>query len=296
MNHRSFNILGNIAVINFSDFAQNSRPNSRPQMPSASAKISSQNHKTISFKEKKRFAEQLLKKYHTLKTILEKSGKFSGRLRKMKTRHLAGEKNKEVLYRENNCVFRFNVDETYFSPRLSNERKEIASMIKENDKVLIMFAGVAPYSIVIAKNSRAKKIYSNEINKKANKYAEMNLELNKVKNKVELIPGDIKKAAEKIRKGKFIVNGNLIPSHFEVIVMPRPRLKDSLLKEAFLLSKKNTRIFYYDFCKVGEENKILEKIKKEARIFHKKIKILNIKKAGEIAPYKIRLRVDFEIL
>ena len=40
----------------------------------------------------------------------------------------------------------------------------------------------------------------------------------------------------------------------------------------------------------------IEKIKKEARIFHKKIKILNIKKAGEIAPYKIRLRVDFEIL
>src|SRR3989338_4159919 len=123
VNHRSFNILGNIAIVNFSD--------------------------KISLELKKKFAEQLLLKHPNIKTILEKSGKFSGRLRKMKTRHLAGEKNKEVLYRENNCVFRFNVDETYFSPRLSNERKEIASMIKENDKVLIMFAGVAPYSIVI---------------------------------------------------------------------------------------------------------------------------------------------------
>src|SRR3989338_2361177 len=155
INHRSFNILGNIAIVNFSD--------------------------EISFKEKKKFAEQLLLKHPNIKTVLEKSGKFSGRLRKMKTRYLAGEKNKEVLYRENNCVFRFNVDTTYFSPRLSNERKEIASLIKKDDKVLIMFAGVAPYSICIAKNSGVK-VYSNEINREANKYAELNIKLNKVRN------------------------------------------------------------------------------------------------------------------
>ena len=78
--------------------------------------------------------------------------------------------------------------------------------------------------------------------------------------------------------------------------MPRPKLKDSFLKEAFMLSKKRTRIFYYGFCKLNEENAIVEKIKKEAKKFKKKIKILKIKKAGEIAPYKIRLRIDFRVL
>ena len=134
INHRSFNILGNIAIVNFSD--------------------------KISLELKKKFAEQLLLKYPHIKTVLEKSGKFSGRLRKMKTKHLTGEKNKEVLYKENNCVFRFNLDTTYFSPRLSNERKEIASLIKKNEDVLVMFAGVAPYSICIAKNSEAKVFLS----------------------------------------------------------------------------------------------------------------------------------------
>jgi len=257
MKQRAFSILGNIAIVNFPDKYKAS--------------------------EKKKFAQNILKKTSAT-TVLEKSGKFAGRLRKMKTKHLAGEKTKEVLYKENNCVFRFNIDETYFSPRLSNERKEIASKIKKGDEVLVMFAGVAPYSIVIAKNSRANKVYSNEINRKANKYAKMNIERNKLKRKVELIPGDIKRVAEKLKK------------KMDVIVMPRPQLKESFLKQAFKLSKKGTRIFYYDFCKEDEIKEIVEKVKNEAKKLRKRIKILKTKKAGEIAPYKIRIRIDFKII
>ena len=72
-----------------------------------------------------------------------------------------------------------------------------AAGIKKGDEVLVMFAGVAPFSIVIAKNSRAKKVFSVEINKEATKYAKQNVELNKLKDKVEIIQGDVKKFAEK---------------------------------------------------------------------------------------------------
>ncbi len=281
---RSFNILGNIAVINFSH-----------EFPK---------------EDRKAFANKLLKERPNIKTVLEKSGKFSGRLRKMKTKHLAGEKNKEVLYKENNCVFRFNIDTTYFSPRLSNERREIASLIKKTDKVLVMFAGVGPYSICIAKNSGAE-VYSNEINREANKYAELNIKLNKVQNKIKLISGDIKKVTEKISKSHSLSSSRppaqrrrtsinfsheILPKNFDAIVMPRPKLKESFLQQAFILSKKNTKIFYYDFCNEDEKNKIIEKIKSEAKKAKKKIKILKIKHAGEIAPYKIRVRVDFEVI
>jgi len=235
-------------------------------------------------KDKKKFAEKLLQEQKMIKTVLEKKEKIKGRLRKLSTEFVAGEKTKEVLYRENNCVFRFNVDETYFSPRLSNERKEIASKIKKDEVVLVMFAGVAPYSIVIAKNSKAKKVFSNELNRQANKYAELNISLNKLKDKIELVSGDANKIHEKIKQ------------KFDVIVMPRPQLKDSFLKEAFMLSKKGTRVYYYDFCKEEDINLIVEKVKEEAKKAKKKIKILEVKKAGEIAPYKVRLRVDFKIL
>ncbi len=108
------------------------------------------------------------------------------------------------------------------------------------------------------------------------------MELNKVKNKVIFLDGNIKKI--KLKK------------KFGVIVMPRPQLKDSFLEEAFKFSKKGTRIFYYDFCKEKETDKIVDKIKSEAKKYGKKIKISKIKKAGEIAPYRYRIRIDFKIL
>jgi len=296
-NINSYDLLGSVAVVKF----------------------------PLGFKktEKKKWAEKLLKERKSVKSVLEKKGRIKGRLRKISTAYLAGEKTKEVLYRENNCIFRFNIDATYFSPRLSNERKEIASAIKKGDEVLVMFAGVAPFPVVIAKNSKAGVVVSNEINREANKYAELNIELNKVKDKVVLLPGDIKRVAEKVSKGMAppsnlpvpppqVVNSKKItkskisptklsniykfPRKYDVIVMPRPQLKETFLKQAFMLSKKGTRIYYYDFCRADETNLIVKKIRAGAKKYKKMIKILKIKSAGEIAPYKIRVRIDFRIL
>jgi len=260
MKQRAFDVLGNIALVNFND--------------------------GTSLRDKKIFADKILKENNAIKTVLEKKGKVKGRLRKIETIHISGDKTKEVLYRENGCSFRFNIDTTYFSPRLSGERKDVSSKIKKDDEVLVMFAGVAPFSIVIAKNKNVKKVYSNEINREANKYAKLNIELNNLKSKVELVNGDIKKVAENLRKEK---------KKFDVIVMPRPNLKESFLKYAFDLSKKGTRIFYYGFCRVGEEKLIIAEIKAEAKKAKKKVRIIRKKKAGEIAPYKIRLRVDLVV-
>jgi tRNA (guanine37-N1)-methyltransferase len=254
---KSFDILGNVAFVRFSD--------------------------KFTLIDKKKFAEKIMRENQGIKTVLEKKENIKGRLRKLSTNFIAGENTKEILYKENGCSFRFNIDKTYFSPRLSNERKELASKIKKNAVVLVMFAGVAPFSIVIAKNSKAKKVYSNELNREANKYAELNIKMNKLKDKIELVNGDANKIHLKLKQ------------KFDVIVMPRPQLKETFLSEAFKLSKKGTIIYYYDFCKVIDIDSIVEKVKEEAKKSKKKIKILNVKKAGEIAPYKTRLRVDFQV-
>jgi len=259
--YRAFSTLGNIALVNFSDEAKE--------------------------KDKKEFAKELLKNHSNIKTVLEKSGIFKGRLRKMKTGFLGGVDTREVLYKENGCEFRFNIDETYFSPRLANERIEIANLIEKGERVFVMFAGVGPFSIVIGKNSEASEIYSNELNRKANEYGEINIERNKLKDRVKLVPGDVKKVCEKFRGSG---------EKFDVIVMPRPQLKDSFLEDAFKLVKKKTRIYYYDFCRIDEIDSKVEMVKEEALKAGKKINILKVKEAGEIAPFKARIRIDFEIL
>lgn len=241
---------------------------------------------------KKKIANRILKEYNKVKTVLEKLGKVQGRLRKIKTKYVAGEKNKLARYKENGCVFVFDVDETYFSSRLAGERLDVAKQIKKKDKVLVLFAGVAPFSIVIGKTSKCKKVISVEINKKASKFAEKNIKLNRLHN-IEIIQGDVKRL-DKILKGRLSVKGNLVPLQFDVIVMPRPRLTDTFLSSVWKFCKKGTKIYYYGFGKFPDE--IVDEIEKEAKAGKKIIKILKIKKAGEIAPYKYRWRVDLKIV
>lgn len=255
---RAYSVLGNIAVVNF------------PQEYGKKEKIS--------------FAKKIISDNSQIKTVLEKFGRFKGRLRKMQTAHVFGENTKEVLYKENGCLFRFNIDTSYFSPRLSGERKEVSEMIKPKEKVLVLFAGVAPFSIVIAKNSSPSVVYSNELNREANKYAVLNVELNKLQEKVMLVNGDAKKVCEKLSLSKEV---------FDVVVMPRPQLKDSFLESAFKVSKKGTRIYYYDFCLTEDIDKKVLMVEEEAKRCKRKIKILKVKEAGAIAPGKVRIRIDF---
>ena len=229
-------------------------------------------------KEKKEAAEKLLKQ-NNIKTVLEKTEKIKGRLRKYKVRWLAGEKTTETLHKESGCWFKLDVDKCYFSPRLSNERKEVAGKIKRG-KVLVMFSGVAPYSIVIGKLSKSKEIVSIELGRQCCRYAKENIDINKLNN-IKLIQGDVKKVVPKLR------------DRFDYIVMPRPQLKESFLKQAFKVSKKGSEIFYYDFG--SDIGKILERVYSESKKAKKKIKVLKVKKAGEIAPFKYRWRVDLRV-
>lgn len=260
LKQRAFSVLGNIAIVNFSDNYGSS--------------------------EKKKFAKEVIEKNKSVRTVLEKSGKFKGRLRKQETKWLAGDKTKEVIYRENGCEFRFNIDETYFSSRLANERKEACQFVKSGDEVLVMFAGVAPFPIVVAKNTKAKKVYSNELNRKANDYAKVNIKRNKLGDRVELLPGDIKKVALKLRDEK---------KKFDLIMMTRPNLDETFLSEAFMLSRNGTRIYYHGFGRIEEKDEMVEMIRERARKVGFKIKVLNVKEIGDIAPGKVRFRIVFEV-
>ncbi len=212
--------------------------------------------------------------------ILEKKGIISGELRKTSLNHLAGEKRTDTIHNENGCKFYMDVAETYFSPRLSNERRvicnELVKKIKKKERVLVMFAGVAPFPIVLGRMLKLAKvsaeIVSSELNEKASKYAEKNVRLNKLEEYVKVVEGD----SRKLKEGKF-----------EYIIMARPNLEETFLDAALRFSKKGTKIYYYGF---GTEEKVLEEIRKDAG---KKIRNIKIRKAGDIAPGKWRWLVEF---
>jgi tRNA (guanine37-N1)-methyltransferase len=210
-------------------------------------------------------------------------GKIHGRLRIPKLRWLAGKKIYETTHKESGCKFRFDLRKCFFSPRLGTDRLEIANKVRKNEEILVMFSGIAPYPIIISKHSKAKKIYCVELGKDSVRYANDNIKMNKIDNIVVLY-GDVRKVVPTLHK------------KFDRIVMSRPQLKETFLKEAFIVSKKGTLIHYYDFEIKKKIHEIIDLVEKEAKKAKKKIKILDFKPIREIAPYKYNVRLDFKVI
>jgi|Deesub1362B_J571_1020462.scaffolds.fasta_scaffold00004_415 tRNA (guanine37-N1)-methyltransferase len=160
----------------------------------------------------KRFelGQKLLEYLPYIKTIFRQKGPVKGGFRLRELEFLAGEFKTLTIYKEYGSRFLVDVLRTYFTPRLSTERRRITDMVGEGERVLNMFAGVGPYSILIAKHRNIEKVVSIDINYEAVKLHRHNNHLNKVEDKIEVFLGD----AEKIT---YEMAGS-----FDRIIMPLP--------------------------------------------------------------------------
>jgi tRNA (guanine37-N1)-methyltransferase len=232
-------------------------------------------------KKKKLIAKTLLELLPYIKVAVKKKGGHVGTFRKQPVEILAGENRKTTVHREFGAEMAMNVETCYFSPRLANERQRIAKLIKPGENVLVMFSGVAPYPLVIAKLSQAYKVYGIEANPAAHKYAVENVKRNKFGHKIILIKGD---AGKKIPKVKF-----------DRIVMPWPQKADEFLGAALKAAGKGTFIHFYDFQPEGEWEKAAEIVKQACKKAKKKCKILNIFECGQVGVRQNRVCVDFVV-
>ncbi len=215
-----------------------------------------------------------------VKVVCRKAGFFEGEYRTRKLEIIAGEKRKETTYTESGVRIKLNVETCYFSPRLSSERIRIARLVRPKESVLVMFSGVGPYTLVIAKHAKPKEIYAIEINPEAHKYALENLQKNHFKN-IHIYKGDVNKVLPKLKK------------KFDRIIMPLPMDAAEFLPLALSYSKKGAIIHLYDF---ENEKDISELPKKKVKEKVKKCRILRIVKCGQYSPGKYRICIDIKLL
>ncbi len=230
-------------------------------------------------------AHRISLRQKNIKAIYEKIGGHEGKLRIQKLKHLYGEKRTVTIHRENQIALKLDVAKTYFSPRQSTERKRVYEQIKKPEVILVMFSGIGPFTISIAKNTPAKAVYGVELNKTAHKYAVENAKLNKVDEKTVMFCGDVRKIVPKLNK------------KFDRIIMPLPKGAESFLNVAFAAAKKGAIIHFYDFEKEEDiPEKAIEKVKKAAAAAKKKTRVLCVVKCGQLAPRAFRVCVDFKVL
>jgi len=166
----------------------------------------------------KAIGEELLRSLPYIKSVWLSTSPVHGFERVREYIHLAGEIKTEVFYREHGCMFKVDFTKVYVSPVLGFDHMRTARMVRKGEKVLNMFAGFAPYSIIISRYAQPSYVVSIDLNKIAVRYARINAELNKVSAINEILHGDALLLTESFSE------------KFDRILMPYPELFEKALR------------------------------------------------------------------
>ena len=228
-------------------------------------------------------AEALLDSNSSIRTVLAKAGPVSGKYRTRKLRYIAGERNYKAVYKENGCAFTFDVRKVFFSSRLSYERSRIASLVSGREKAIVMFAGVGPYAIEMAKRDPECEVVAIEMNREAYLSMVDNAKANRTPNVVPVL-GDVKRRAKDYR------------GFADRVVMPLPMSSLEYLGDAVGMARRRATIHLYAIGNAGSAvNEAVQKIKAHAKRHKYSVKVLGSRRVRNYSPRRVEVVVDFEV-
>lgn len=235
------------------------------------------------------FAEKILEKLPNITTIFRQKSPIKGSYRLRELEFLAGKYKTLTIHKEYGCKFYVDVLRTYYSPRLSTERWRITNLVGDNETIINMFAGVGPYSIIIAKYRDVKRIYSIDINYEAIKLHRKNVVMNKVNEKVKVLLGDA-----------WEILYNELTDSSDRILMPLPDKAIEYLDAALnALRYKGDLHIYLHIPYEKEEReaikKALELVEKELKSKSVDIIMMKARRVREIATRMLQVCVDVSV-
>jgi len=236
----------------------------------------------------KRLGEALLSNLKYIKVVLRQSSPVEGEYRLRRLEYVAGEDRRVTIHKEYGVKIKLDVENIYFTPRLSTERNRIANMVRDGEEVINMFAGAGPYTILMAKRRRIH-VHSIDINPIAIDYHLENIYMNKVEDRVTLYRGD---AGDMIEKH--------ITSVADRVLMPLPEKALEYIKYALQGLKDSGWIHIY--LHLPFRNSIRETLNKAVSLFldnisgRAEVLGINARKVREVGPRLIQVCIDTYIL
>lgn len=226
-------------------------------------------------------AEVLLAVNRKIKVVAKRAGNYGGEFRTIPLKILAGEARKETEVKEFGIRLRLNPESVYYSVRSGHERRRIASLVREDEEVLVLFSGVAPYPLVISRFSRARKIVGIEKNRIAHSYALQNLRLNKKADNIELHSGDAGEvlAAQAGRR-------------YDRVIMPLPTMAATFLPWAMKVLKPHGWLHFYDLQRPELFASSIQKITDVCRDHFRVLDSAVITRCGHCGPRTFRICID----
>ena len=223
------------------------------------------------YKKQKEIAELILSKYKYIRTVCFIK-EISGDLREPIIENTFGD-GTETIHKEHGIFYKLDVAKIMFSKGNLNERKRLIGLIKKNEIILDMFAGIGYFSLGIAKHHPDAKIYAVEKNPIAFKYLRENIKLNKIKNIIPILDDNRdKKLREEIPKVDRIIMG-YIPATEKFLPVALNYIKNNGIINFHNTYKKEE---LWDFAE--------EQIRNIIESYGFKLKILQKKKVKSFAP------------
>jgi len=228
----------------------------------------------------KKIGQVILKNIPNTKTVCRRTDFITGEFRQPNVKIIAGKKMTETVHKEHDISYKLDVAKVMFSKGNLTERKRLIDQVKDEEVIVDMFAGIGYFSVGLGKFSKAKKVYSIELNPESYHYLWENIKLNKVEDKVTPMLGDCKKECESLGKIADRVIMGLIPT-------PKDYL-DVVMK----VIKKNGIIHYHSTLLEDESHeKLLFEINDVAAKYGMEVNLISWKKVKSYAP-----RVDHVVL
>jgi tRNA (guanine37-N1)-methyltransferase len=221
----------------------------------------------------------LLQAHKNIKTVCL-AAPVAGELRTRKITVIAGKKKTLTTHREYGLLFYVDVATTYFSPRLASERKRIASLVRPKETIVDLFAGVAPFSIMIARYANPKIVYAIDKNKKAINLAQRNIKQNHVLDRVEPIHAD----AKNIKK--------IISVPVNRIIMNLPFSAYMFLSAALSIAAEKCILHYYDILREEEKEERISLLKNTAEKHGYHLTITSMHTLKSYAPREFYIGLD----
>jgi tRNA (guanine37-N1)-methyltransferase len=232
--------------------------------------------------------QAMLSTHKNIRTVLAKASAISGAYRTREFTLIAGEHKTQTVHHEFGCKYYVDLAKVYFSPRLSHERERVASLVKSGETVVDLFAGVGPFSVLMAKANPNVQIYAVDLNPDAVALLRINVRINRVENRVHTILGDARQlAATKLKNTADMVIMNLPETAIEFVETACQAIK-----------LKGGIIHFYAFIREPDSTENLKARFTEAIVKNgRKVEaFLYAKKIRETAPYESQVVLDAKIV
>ena len=194
---------------------------------------------------KHEIGEALIKASSNTRCVLMDSG-VKGELRIRDLEIIAGKGPSETRHRESGVTIMTDPAKVYYNPRLATERERIASLVKDGEVIIDMFAGVAPFPLTICRYAKPKIVYSIDLNHDAVEYAKRNVKLNRFKN-IVVIEGDAREVIKGLPKA-------------DRILMNLPQIAPEFLPDALRKVKKGGTVHMHSIMERVDAQSICDKL------------------------------------